>query len=299
MGRRKAEQSDSLELLLDTICNTFGGIVFLSLLVCLMSHAAGKPSVDPKRAAVQELERATARVELQRADFDLQSLQSRLHASEQLLLRMNNADSAQPESLALIEAGVTLRRHRTELRQRVERAIRMASQNDKEIARQQQQTALFAAQLTTAQEELARKQQSKEIKLRTPMARTSVKQQVPVLLIGNSARELFVVDGAFSREPASPAAREALLDKVVTAAEARRLAGLRITSDEEADQWIKKLSRNLDPDTSHLAFAVWPDSHGQFVVLRDAAVRAGFDYQLIICDTDESLWFGASHSQVQ
>jgi hypothetical protein len=34
--RGSTPRAESLELLLDTICNTFGGIVFLAMLVCLL-----------------------------------------------------------------------------------------------------------------------------------------------------------------------------------------------------------------------------------------------------------------------
>lgn len=33
MGRRRRGSASSLDLLLDTICNTFGGVVFMAILV--------------------------------------------------------------------------------------------------------------------------------------------------------------------------------------------------------------------------------------------------------------------------
>ena len=38
MGRRRKSEENSLELLLDTMCNTFGGIVFITMLVALISN---------------------------------------------------------------------------------------------------------------------------------------------------------------------------------------------------------------------------------------------------------------------
>ena len=40
MKRRRPADS-SLELLLDTICNTFGGVLFLAILVCILLHNTG------------------------------------------------------------------------------------------------------------------------------------------------------------------------------------------------------------------------------------------------------------------
>ena len=40
MGRRRHDEESSLELLLDTICNVFGGVVFIAILLALLSSAA-------------------------------------------------------------------------------------------------------------------------------------------------------------------------------------------------------------------------------------------------------------------
>ena len=38
MSRRPAPQNDSLEMLLDTMCNTFGGIILIALLITLLAR---------------------------------------------------------------------------------------------------------------------------------------------------------------------------------------------------------------------------------------------------------------------
>ncbi|HCS51632.1 hypothetical protein [Rubinisphaera sp.] len=61
--RRSATRDDSLELLLDTICNMFGGIVFISLLVVLM--------LDSSRGLVPTHEEPIDEVEIQKLKEDL------------------------------------------------------------------------------------------------------------------------------------------------------------------------------------------------------------------------------------
>src|SRR6187549_2668869 len=39
--RRRPPADSSLELLLDTICNTFGGVLFLAILVCILLQNTG------------------------------------------------------------------------------------------------------------------------------------------------------------------------------------------------------------------------------------------------------------------
>ena len=42
MSRRSAAKQDSLELLLDTICNTFGGVLFIAILVVQKVNTVGR-----------------------------------------------------------------------------------------------------------------------------------------------------------------------------------------------------------------------------------------------------------------
>lgn len=49
MSRRKAAAADSLELLLDTICNTFGGILFIAILVIILLQTTGTTGMTGDR----------------------------------------------------------------------------------------------------------------------------------------------------------------------------------------------------------------------------------------------------------
>lgn len=45
MSRRSLEKTDSLDMLLDTMCNTFGGIILIALLISMLAHDA--PTTAP------------------------------------------------------------------------------------------------------------------------------------------------------------------------------------------------------------------------------------------------------------
>jgi hypothetical protein len=47
MGRRRSLGQDSLELLLDTICNTFGGVLFIAMMVVLLLQQTSKDVPPP------------------------------------------------------------------------------------------------------------------------------------------------------------------------------------------------------------------------------------------------------------
>ena len=47
------DSEDSLDLLLDTLCNAFGGIILITLLIALMSQEANDASTKPKNFKTQ------------------------------------------------------------------------------------------------------------------------------------------------------------------------------------------------------------------------------------------------------
>ncbi len=62
MSRRQRDDSDSFDLFLDTICNTFGGNVFLAILVALLAKVRsgtdspdGPPPASPAAVRAAEL----------------------------------------------------------------------------------------------------------------------------------------------------------------------------------------------------------------------------------------------------
>ena len=57
MSRKRPDESNSasLDLLLDTICNTFGGVLFVSMLVViLLNMSAAEVSDEPPSASAAE-----------------------------------------------------------------------------------------------------------------------------------------------------------------------------------------------------------------------------------------------------
>jgi hypothetical protein len=68
MSRRKRTADSSLELLLDTICNTFGGVLFLAILICVLLRMA-----SPLEQLVAEHDRTTPE-EMQALELQLDAL---------------------------------------------------------------------------------------------------------------------------------------------------------------------------------------------------------------------------------
>lgn len=116
MSLRRLKPSDSLDLLLDTMCNTFGGIVLIALLVTLvareakLSEAAARLAADSAEVVQQRLEQA----------------QRELAAAQQFA-----TDLAQQRQVAAAGAKLELVVRRQALRQehtRLQEALREAGQ---------------------------------------------------------------------------------------------------------------------------------------------------------------------------
>lgn len=72
MSRRRTSPPDSLELLLDTLCNTFGGVLFISMLVVVLLQLSGRPAGDQSEpnASADAIEGRRSTLEALRSEID-------------------------------------------------------------------------------------------------------------------------------------------------------------------------------------------------------------------------------------
>jgi hypothetical protein len=75
MSRRHNEPSDSLDMLLDTLCNTFGGLVFIAMLLAIVNSTSVTEKVSDATAQKERIER-----EQKRAETRLEELKTKLAA---------------------------------------------------------------------------------------------------------------------------------------------------------------------------------------------------------------------------
>jgi DNA repair exonuclease SbcCD ATPase subunit len=125
MRRRAAAKLDSLELLLDTLCNTFGGVLFIAMLVVTKLQLSGNetssslPSTDDfDISAVQDLEetletlkaelavlrKATRRQSDEANASAIREIEDRISASEALWTRLEQATERQDQLVLELRA---------------------------------------------------------------------------------------------------------------------------------------------------------------------------------------------------
>jgi len=136
---RRVESDSSLELLLDTICNTFGGILFIALLVSiLMSQRSAEVLTKPvDQSAQAAMNRFTAELETVQQELDEARKSSEL--LEQLSTRISD-----PEIKRLLS-------RKEDLEKSLERIERMVSEELVDVSQEQKKVNETTNEIAAAQ----------------------------------------------------------------------------------------------------------------------------------------------------
>jgi SMC interacting uncharacterized protein involved in chromosome segregation len=178
------ESDSSLELLLDTICNTFGGILFIALLVSiLMSQRSAEVLTKPvDQSAQAAMNRFTAELETVQQELDEARKSSEL--LEQLSTRISD-----PEIKRLLS-------RKEDLEKSLERIERMVSEELVDVSQEQKKVNETTNEIAAAQNMLeGAKRELDELKKRLgkaiednsrvagfPIAQSTSKSQVTVCI---------------------------------------------------------------------------------------------------------------------
>jgi hypothetical protein len=286
--RRPAENpADSLELLLDTICNTFGGVLFIALLVALLTHV---PAVDrPQPAEIDEAHRA-AKLSEQIATLEEKLSDLRKHrAVRDTLSRALGTDQLQSllDSALEVESRVEIVSHE---------AVQVAAASADLLSRVVELEAEVASlehDLQAARGDLlAVDAEWKAVKERVvstltmPVAgeRTGM-QELQFVLSGGRAYLWHEYDSAGNR--LGPNLRDFVVvnetdDQIFT--KPHPLRGVVLDGSAECFAELQQLTAGFRPSNWYVACIVRPDTFQHAKVFRDFAVRSAFDYRLIPAD---------------
>ncbi|MEQ9410973.1 MAG: hypothetical protein RIK87_24895 [Fuerstiella sp.] len=298
MTRRATENSsESLELLLDTICNTFGAVIFISILVAVLVSQSGETSSQddgqPDAAAEAAAEAAIVQTEIQAAQERVRVLAGQLRQQKLVTRRF-----ASEESLAL--AGL--------IRQRTEERVRLMAQKSeavKEISAvkaesvslqqqfEQQEAMLKAAMAENKRlkQQLNKQQQLSGRTARIPRLRKTDK--VPVVYALDDSRLHRVTTAAQTVDNADCERNTKLGVEVITP---RAGAGVAVENSQPAE--IESRFAGLSKDNHFVQVFVSRDSFAAFHPVRDALVHQGLEYEVIITENDQvELFMGESQRE--
>lgn len=297
MTRKEEGDDGSLDLLLDTICNTFGGVLFISMLVVILLNMTSE-QVDfspPDPSAQEDLVELNKDLEKDRKEIEQldREIQQQQEIEKQIV---------DPEIRTLVERLEIDRQDRTDLVQRRSQELEQISDAQievNEIAQYlydlEQQLKLAESDLTTVQQQLEQEivARSRNVK-KLPKTRQTTKVEVPFFLQQGRlcAYARRGADGTLQPNPSEVAEAKDADGKIYL--EAKPSAGVRVDTSGTSRQAITQKLNQFDKDQHYIAVFVRPDSFGDFPALRQALVDAEFEYRLVPVPAGENVYAGAA-----
>jgi hypothetical protein len=295
--KRKLEGESSLELLLDTICNTFGGVIFMAILVVILVQMTSKSvavdSPPPDQQALTALEGRRGKMQAQ-----LNTLRRAVQQHSRLMDDLTDAESRKLlEDLKRKQAG---RDQMLDDRSQAWGEVSQAQIKTNEISEQLKRLSdaseaarqALASAEQTLQQEVAKRSQT----ARYSMLRPATKGDYALAVRFGRLYQLQKIgpDGNFSIntvdcELKKIGGRDSI---VLKASGGRPLAS-------NATPAIGGVLAEADKNLHHLAVFVWPDSFQYFAALRAAFVAAGFEYRLDPMRDEDPLTVGAQTAPVE
>jgi hypothetical protein len=283
---RKRKSVDSLELLLDTICNTFGGVLFIAILVVLLLQTRGEDAAaetpEPPGSPEEYLELANR---LDTVTTELSTL-DRLQAGQQQMIRQFAPDDVREllETRQLLNADLDRARSARD-QAAVNNAKELASLSETREKIDQFERSIEETHAETArlQQKLDEDRKSRQKELRLPVVHTEhTKSEIGLIVrygraylwheydqsgnrLGLNLDEFVVVEKTFMGVVARP----------------KPTAGIVLNDSPETREAIKRRLQQFSPSKHVIAIIVRPDSYGVFRFLKDVVTDLGFEYRLI------------------
>jgi len=293
MSRRRggSGSTESLDLLLDTICNMFGLFIFVAMLVALLARLGGPRLLeeqanaeDPVADAVTEGRRSIRLLETQIERFDG--------------ARAARARSAVEEGRQRVEAARLELATRNALIRELERELAGAEDLESMLDRM---VPRLEAEVASLDEELRSAEALNEVRLRTPRLR-ELAERIPVQMVISAGRVHCVNDWSdplahpceswttWNEQAVDPEASEAIIHYCwrTGGQYIERRIGLREDGGVPVDRleilesdgrWRRVLSW-LDPERHVVSLKVATDSFEAFGPVRASLAARGFFYDV-------------------
>lgn len=279
--RRQSGDNDSLDMLLDTITNAFGGIVLLALLVALQVGRVA-PERQSASPAAQDDHADRQRLAMELADLEqsIESKRRRLGLFEQPGIA-DLISQLQAEEKEVVRLSARLR----ELEQQSAGMVEATNRTGRERDEIQAQSRELQEQIAGTTEKIVRERAARSRNMETPRERSTSRQMAGVFLKGN---EMFVLNrnaGAGQFEcnrdhfEACPDRRQAdvVLSLPAGAWRARQGRGVPLDNVEGVREQLSRIPSGR----VYVALVVWPDSFDHFQNVRDACVQLGLEHKVL------------------
>jgi len=295
MKRSANSLGDSLDLLLDTICNTFGGVIFISLLVVILLNmtsetASVTPPTEKSHSTLVEQEerhreqRARLETLTKAVEQQQESIGKFVEPGTEELVREQQRLAAAHASLAEEQSERTLQ-------------ISQAQIEVNETARRMQTVSESVAaanrELNAVKEELGQEVAVRSRAAKLPKQRRTTKTPVPFLLKeGHLCAYVQVATGgqltvnSHEAEVRTDAEGDYVVPRVAN--------GLKITANRSNTEAIRSKFSGFNKQQHFITIVVWADSFKEFTAVKDVIVAEGFEYRLVPFSNNDKVRIGAT-----
>ena len=283
--RRKNELGDSFDLFLDTITNTFGGVLLIALLIVLMIQETKQESPETKNAATTD--------DIQLVESEISALEAKKAALQTgLKIQQEFEQDFQSDEVKELagEVSTALAKKREKEQELSEmNADIKSSDAELELLTTKKGEADSRLQELVAKVEQIESELEKERQLKTrtanlPKEKATIKREVPIVIEGD---EMFVINsqrdgfGLTINKNHFQTTTLSKADLTIDGQNIRTRIGSGIAIGSTG---IQTELRQYDASDDYFAFVVRTDSFDKFSELRDSCVRLGFEYRLIVSD---------------
>ncbi|MDO5580227.1 MAG: hypothetical protein Q4G69_03765 [Planctomycetia bacterium] len=279
--RRKNIQGDSLELFLDTICNTFGGILFIALLVIILLQISGKNQLESTpQDTVDEMEYIQVQNEYEQLKEEWEHLSKQIRKIEEMNHKFTQ-DSLKNE----FEKMKKLQKNFKIGMQEKEDLLKKSIKASKETGMISQALDALNKQcrdeekVKKKKEKILNKEEDKKVRKRTlPQMRPTSKREIAVILRFNR----FYLWHRYNKYGTNIGLNT---DDFLVLSEDKKIRETlpNITKGIPLDQGdpspaIKRKLESFSPQNYKLSFLIWPDSYDSWKTVQNAVGNLGFDY---------------------
>jgi len=313
--RRDDDSESSLELLLDTMCNAFGGIIFIAMLLSVLSltgsaakNAASVSEVveDP---AARQLEEMSVQAEVEELNAEIEKAKETTEQQKKnIALLVKEADIPLLARLASLE--VDAERMDEEFRQILqlmtaeeaewEKALRENPDLSGEIKAKEEELRKARDELNNTvaakekerdkvEGELEAEKKKRQRKVKLPRIHKSDKDPFWVILKGGRLYFVQEINSSGNASGWNTAEISVVEHKYSADISIRSGAGQRVQPGADKTGNLRQLRQKLNKSRWFVHIAVYPDSYSEFHTLREILLNHGFGYHCVIMKKEEVL----------
>ena len=286
MARRISNWGDdSLELLLDTVCNVFGGIILMTILVVLQTQGGLEKVAALAQSPDTPLEVERLAFEIERIDRQLTDLQKQRQEFDKRF-----RESASPDTAILLDR-----------REEFVKAIQEAEQRINKLSKDERKARELLSLQVPQESELSREVEAVRRKLETTVKRreqqvdaSTITARLPQQHQSRASRQrIYLISGkkAYSLDMFQAAVGQyASGDCLVTPrsslgalfVEPKSGGGTKVPEDPRQAAAFRDLLKRDSADTRFISFFVRADSESfaAFQVVRTVTVAEGYEYSV-------------------